>query len=343
MANFFDLFNPLFKGFQIGSYGFDFIDEEVFSMVPDQSTVQPRGAQIMTNNAAAEATTQSSHTERLAKKQGLTVDQFLALKEQPTPKQDKDNVVALFPYWPEDRRCAPNEILRSSLFAVVKKGERSPIQSQLIAAWGDDEIYFTGVQLDQYDLDVWLQSLHLYRSHPIGNKVYFTLTGFLKALGKTPSGSNIKGLKQSFDRLQAGGLKLRNKSAKKSYAGSLIEKYYEDEEIGMWCLVINPDFLPLFTCETTWLNWEIRKSLSGPLSKWLMGWICTHEAQSCFPQKIKLENIQKFSGCHYDRNRNLKRDVIKALKELQERVIIQSWEFQKDVLFVTRPQKMLQP
>lgn len=342
MANFFDLFNPLFDGFQLGSYGFD--DEESFSKVPDQPIVQPREAQGMTNNTATEATTQSSHTERLAKKLGLTVEQFLALEEQSITPRNTDNVVTLFPSWSDDQRCAPNEILRSSLFAVLRKGERSPFQSKLITSWGNDEIYFTGIQLDQYDLDVWLQCLHLYRKNPLGNKVYFTLTGFLRALGKTSSGSNIKALKQSFDRLQAGGLKLRNGSAKKSYAGSLIEKYYEDEEIGMWCLIINPDLLPLFSHETTYLNWEIRKSLSGPLSKWLMGWVCTHKAQATAPQKISLENIQKFSGCSYDRDRNLKRDVIKALKELQEKATIQFWEFdKKNILSVVRPSKAVQP
>lgn len=344
MANFFDLFNPLFKGFQIGSYGFD--DEEVSFKVSDQSVVQSKEAQAMTLNASDKKTfTQSSHTERLAKQQGLTVEKFLALQNQSESDQKKpdSNVVALFSNWPDDRRCAPNEILRSSLFAVVKKGERAPIQSQLMASWGDDEIYFTGVQLDQYDLDVWLQCLHLYRENKMGTKVYFTLSSFLRNLGKKPTGSNIKILKQSLDRLQAGGIKLRNKSAKKAYAGSLIEKYYEDEEARMWCLIINQELLPLFNSETTWLNWEIRKELSGSLTKWLMGWICTHEAKASAPQKIKLENIRRLSGCSYTTKHHLKNDVVKSIKELQGKAIIQSWSFEKDVLSIVRLPKMLQP
>jgi hypothetical protein len=349
MANFFDRINPFkfVSQFQIGAYGFD--EEEEISVVSDfddkpQPVVPTPEARTMALTPLDKTLPQTSHTERLAQKQGLTVDQFLALKEQPKAPQNTDNVVTLFPSWLDDQRCAPNEILRSSLFAVVKKGERTAIQSQLMAAWDDDEIYFTGVQLDQYDLDVWLHCLHLYRKCPVGNKVHFTFREFLKALGKSPSGQNLRTLKQSLDRLQAGGIKLRTRSAKKSYTGSLIEKYYEDEEMGMWCLVINPDFLPFFTDETTWLNWEIRKSLSGSLSKWLMGWICTHKAQADAPQKIKLENIQKLSGCNYSTLHHLKSDVKKSLKELQEKAIIQSWEFdRKNVLSVARPPKALQP
>jgi hypothetical protein len=337
MANFFDRFNPFFKGFQIGSYGFD--EEEVLPKVP----VQPREAQFMTRNSIKHSI-QLSHTERLAQKHGLSVDEFIALKTESVETQVKtDNVLQLFPSWPDDRRCASNEILRSSLFAVVKKGDRAPLQDVKIGAWGDDEVYFTGVQLDQYDLDVWLQLLHLYRKAQMGSKVYFTLREFLKALGKSVSGQNAKALKLSFARLQAGGVRLRSISAKRSYQGSLLEKVFEDEESGKWCVIINPDFLPLFTHATTWLNWEIRKSLSSPLSKWLQGWVCSHKAQADAPQKISLENIQKLSGCHYDRKDNLKRDVVKALNEIQKKATIESFEFEKGILSVVRLPKMLQP
>lgn len=357
MANFFDLINPIFKNFQLGSYGFDEEEEELTDVAsgvnagplkPTQTSAvtTPKARSMTTATSNEQTPSQSSHTERLAKKHGLSVDQFLALKEQPTPPKNTDNVFDLFPSWPEDRRCASNEILRSSLFAVVKKGERAPLQDVKIGAWGDDEIYFTGVQLDQYDLDVWFELLHLYRNTQMGTKVYFTLREFLKALGKSASGQNARALKLSFARLQAGGVRLRSISAKRSYQGSLLEKAFEDEESDKWCVIFNPDLLPLFTHATTWIPWEVRKSLSSSLSKWLINWICTHEAKPDAPQKIKLENIQKLSGCSYAEKKTLKRDVIKSLKELQERAIIQSWDFtgeKKDTLEIVRLPKMLQP
>lgn len=374
MANFFDRINPFKIMSQLGGYGGDFEDNtpelksKSQTVPPDVKTTIAKKSKKKTNlvrskkkisiqpevlstptevqpmpqvkTASVDLKQEGDYfTEVLAKKRGVTVEQFLALQHQPINDQKKIDtvVVELFPSWPDDQRCAPNEILRSSLFAVVKKGERVPIQSQLIAAWGDDEIYFTGVQLDQYDLDVWLQCLHFYRKTLVGTKVYFTFRGFLKELGKSPSGQNLRALKESLDRLQAGGIKLRNGSAKKSYTGSLIDKYYEDEELDMWCLVINPDLLPLFNSETTWINWKIRKELSGNLTKWLAGWASTHEAQASAPQKIKLENIQKFSGCRYATKHHLKSDVVKSLKELQEKAVIKSWEFdKKDTLSVVR-------
>jgi hypothetical protein len=210
-----------------------------------------------------------------------------------------------------------------------------------MTAWGDDEIYYTGLQLDQYDLDVWLQLLHLYRGAPMGTKIHFTLGGFLKALGKTSSGSNIRVLKQSFDRLKATALKWRCVSAKRAYTGSLIEDVYEDEATNRWCVILNKKLLPLFTHETTRLNWEVRKALT-PLAKALMGFICTHEATEDAPQKITLENIKKLTGCSYSRDRDLKSAVIMALKELKEQAIIKSGEFNdRDTLSVVRFQKGL--
>ena len=45
-------------------------------------------------------------------------------------------------------------------------------------------IPLTGAQLDQADLDVWEQVLHLARTQSLGTKCYFTAHGFLKSLGR---------------------------------------------------------------------------------------------------------------------------------------------------------------
>jgi hypothetical protein len=62
----------------------------------------------------------------------------------------------LFPDWPDDRRGAPNPVIRSAVFGVVRKGRRRRITKMPVAGPAGYEITLTGWRLDQHDCDVWL-------------------------------------------------------------------------------------------------------------------------------------------------------------------------------------------
>ena len=72
------------------------------------------------------------------------------------------------PLWPEPKRAVPNDILRSALFAAIQGKGREYTKQRLIAAYDGVQIKYTGEQLDQSDLDVWEQVLHLARQQPLG-------------------------------------------------------------------------------------------------------------------------------------------------------------------------------
>ena len=71
-----------------------------------------------------------------------------------TPAPSPSNVVYL-PFWPEAVRGVPNGVLRSALFGAIKKGQRRYLEREEIHALDGIRIIYTGLRLDQGDLDVW--------------------------------------------------------------------------------------------------------------------------------------------------------------------------------------------
>jgi hypothetical protein len=57
--------------------------------------------------------------------------------------------------WPEPICGAPNDVLRSALFAAIQGKTRRYLDRELLAVHDGVKIKFTGKQLDQADLDVW--------------------------------------------------------------------------------------------------------------------------------------------------------------------------------------------
>ena len=54
-------------------------------------------------------------------------------------------------------------------------------------------VRFTGKQLDQSDLDVWEQVLHLARTQALGTRCYFTATAFSRPWAGTPARPRMNG------------------------------------------------------------------------------------------------------------------------------------------------------
>ena len=100
---------------------------------------------------------------------------------KPTSKPAK---VVRLPIWPAELRTCPSCVLRSALFGVVQRGRRQYLQNQIVAAWADTTIRYTGIRLDQADLDVWLTALHLSREQGLGARVVCSERAFLRALGR---------------------------------------------------------------------------------------------------------------------------------------------------------------
>jgi hypothetical protein len=229
-------------------------------------------------------------------------------------------LVTPLPLCPEEVRACPSYVLRSALFGVVQRGRRRYLKRQIMAAWLDTTIRYTGIRLDQADLDVWLTALHLSREQGLGTRVVCSERAFLRALGRATK--NVEWLKEALTRLTACAVEITYRG--KTYWGPLIEKGCRDEETGQFLILLNPELANLFE-DVTWQEWEIRRGLNGDLAKWLQGYIASHQATPNNPHRIGLERLRELCGSDRGRFRDFRRDVREAMQELQAAGVVMSW------------------
>ena len=247
--------------------------------------------------------------------------------------------VIQLPLWPEPKRGAPNAVLRGALFAAVHKDRQYMRRKELIAAQDGITIRYTGEQLDQADLDVWEQVLHLARMQALGTECYFTAHGFLKALGRSTGKMNHEWLQTALERLT--GAVMRISDGRRTYFGSLIEGGVRDDDTGRYVVQINPK-LAKFYGRTQWtqIDWEQRQRLrSKPLALWLHGFYASHAA----PYPLRVEYLHKLSGSQTKQVWKFKQNLIQALRALEAVGAIKSFEIRDELVHVrTVPSKSQQ-
>ena len=249
-----------------------------------------------------------------------------AAEEEPRPPAK----VIQLPLWPEPKRGAPNAVLRGALFAAIHKDRQYMHRQELIAVQGGITIRYTGEQLDQSDLDVWEQTLHLARTQALGTECYFTAHGFLKALGRSTGKRDHEWLKSALVRLAGAVVEIT--SGRRTYFGTLIEGGARDEDTGRYVVEINPK-LAKFYGRTQWtqIDWEQRQRLRAkPLALWLHGFYASHAA----PYPLTVAYLHKLSGSRTKRLRKFKENLIQALRDLEAVGAIKSFEIRDELVHI---------
>ena len=239
--------------------------------------------------------------------------------------------VIQLPLWPEAKRGAPNAVLRGALFAAIQgKSRRYMDRKQLIETQDGITIRYSGGQLDQADLDVWEQTLHLARTQALGTRCYFTAYGFLKALGRATGKQNHEWLKSALTRLAGAVVEIT--ADRRTYFGTLIEDGVRDEETGRYVVEINPKLAAFYgRSQWTQIDWEQRQLLrSKPLALWLHGFYASHAE----PFPVTVEYLHKLSGSRNKQLRFFKRHLTQALTDLQQVGAIRSFEIQDNLVHV---------
>ena len=239
--------------------------------------------------------------------------------------------VIQLPLWPEATRGAPNAVLRGALFAAIQgKSRRYMDRKQLIETQDGITIRYSGGQLDQADLDVWEQTLHLARTQALGTRCYFTAHGFLKALGRATGKQNHEWLKSSLTRLAGAVVEITD--GRRTYFGTLIEDGIRDEETGRYVVEINPKLAAFYgRSQWTQIDWEQRQLLrSKPLALWLHGFYASHAE----PHTLSVEYLHKLSGSRNKQLRFFKRHLAQALTDLQQVGAIRSFEIRDNLVHV---------
>jgi hypothetical protein len=259
--------------------------------------------------------------------------QTLTEKIQPVPRQE------FLPFWPDEMRCLPNELLRSALFtAKNRKQPRENLKDATIFMIGGGRITYRGEELRQDDETVWLQLIHLAKEQQAGAFVEFTPYAFCKAIHWPLKGQSYTRLKESLQRMVATGLSVYSKRLKKGVTLSMIPAFeWRDMEketnLPRWRVQIAPQLVEMFgDVHFSRMEWEQRLDLPVGLATWLHGYLASHKE----PYPIKLETIKKGAGLTTEDKSHLKELVESALQALKNVNFLSDWNIEDDLVSVQR-------
>lgn len=226
--------------------------------------------------------------------------------------------------WPDDRRGAPNVLLRSALFSAgkptrIRKALRDQeLTAQLPKSSGIKSVVYTGPQLYQSELDVWLEVIHRCRLCPAGIETSFHVRSFLRSLRRSTGKSDYTQLVSQFRLLKATSLDVTRvrSEGKPSRMKSLVQSVEYDEDLGHWHAVVDPEIAELFAPkEHTWLDFDARLELGRSyLAKWCHAYFSSHRK----PLPISVARLHCLSGSANTALRDFRRSLREALAEVAE-------------------------
>lgn len=227
------------------------------------------------------------------------------------------------PLWPEPVRGVPNSVLRSALFGAIRRGRRAFQQGEPLASVEGVTILFTGPRLDQADLDVWEQCLHLARTGGLGCRIQFAAHGFLKAIDRSTGGKDVEWLKNAFRRLSSSVVEI--KEGRRTYFGPMIHHGTRDDESGHYVIEINPAIVALYGNDGwSQVEWSQRHALKRqPLAQWLHGFYITHAA----PYPMKAETLHRLCGSEAKQMKHFRAELREALGKVATAT---GWEWEID-------------
>jgi hypothetical protein len=247
-------------------------------------------------------------------------DRVAAIRRQ----QLTDLQLKLFPDWPDDRRGAPNAVIRSAVFGVVRRGRRKRVTDMPVAGPPGYEITLTGWRLDQHDCDLWLEVMHLARNVKPGETVRFTVHSMLRRIGRT--GKLAQGdyawLEQRLKQLAATTIAF-DSAREVGALGALIGSFRIDKATGEGVVRTNPEVRALWE-SITHLDVEQRRALgTNQLAKSLHAVLASHAAW----MPMLLETLMRRLGAEYSSVRYFKRDLKAVLDDFAARGWIRSYHF----------------
>ena len=244
------------------------------------------------------------------------------------------NGVIYLPTWREDKRASPNSFLRSALFAAIHSKDRLDFKKAEIFSQQGVTITYTGEQLNQEDLTVWLVLVDLMKKDPLGTKCKFSAHKILKHMGLEIGGTGYERLNNSLIRMMACVIAI--KTEKYIFFDSLIQRFEVNTTTNehQYGVELNRRFIKLFgQNDWTAIDWEQRKQLRNkPLCLKLHDYYSSHEK----PLSVSLEFLLNITGSTNSQKASFKRQVKTALEELVRIDFLKSYSIEQDMVTVER-------
>ncbi|MDX8125873.1 plasmid replication initiator TrfA [Methylomonas sp. OY6] len=260
-------------------------------------------------------------------------ERFQSLTERKKAQPRHVEPLATLPSWPAGMRGTPNACLRSALFAGVQGNERIAYKKRtLLAAVEGIEVRYLGVQLNQSDLDVWMQIVHLSRMQLPGFSVTFSAHALLVALARSTGKSQHEWLKESMARLGGAFVEITY-HGRQTFGEKGFLRYHRDELTQRYVVELTESMLRLFEEGYTHIEFEQRQQLrKHPLALWLHGFLSSHAA----PYPLKLQTLYQLSGSSTQNPRDFKLRMRKALQALVMIGALENFEIDEDVVKVKK-------
>lgn len=240
------------------------------------------------------------------------------------------------PLWSDHHRPVLHDLVRSALFTCRQKEARLDFKHSLVHSVDNVKITYTGQELRQRDLDVYLQVLHVARGMVADDGeewIDFDARSLVKELRWTQNKRSLAELRDAVRRMQACGLEVtsrRDKGPAMIYGGPLVLEYAgvggEFDEVVRWRVRLNPRIAAMFRPGNyARINWDARAKLS-PLGKWLQAFYSTNVQ----PFPMKVETLRRLSGSNASALRTFRGVLREALADLVATGVLHTWRIDND-------------
>jgi TrfA protein len=246
-----------------------------------------------------------------------------------------ENGVVYLPTWREDKQGSPNSFLRSALFAAIQSKDRADFKKAELFSQEGIKVTYTGQQLNQEDMTVWLALIDMMKKDPLGKECRFTAHEILKYMELGTGGREYERLENSILRMTACAVVI--KTERYTYGGNLIHDFLIDEYTKHYKVTLNRKLIKLFgDCDWTAIDWEQRKQLRNkPLCLKLHEYFSSHET----PYPVGLEFLSDLTGSENKQKADFKRKIRTALEGLVKIGFLKSWSIENDIVSVERTYK----
>ena len=236
------------------------------------------------------------------------------------------------PTWRDDRCGLPNSFPRSALFAAIQGKDRKYLEKAQIFSQEGMTVTYTGKQLNQEDMTVWLALVDLMKKYPLGTECRFTGREILKYMDLGTGGREYERLEDSILRMTACAVVI--KTEKFTYGKSLIEGFVIDENTNEYRVELSRHLIKLFD-ENEWtaLNRKERRQLRNkPLCLKLHEYYSSHEK----PFPVSLEFLRNITGSINKQEADFKRKIKIALEELVKIGFLKNYSIEGNIVRVER-------
>lgn len=244
-----------------------------------------------------------------------------------------------FPLWNDGRRGVPNPLIRGGLFTTRRTPDRENLQLQTIVSLSNFAIRYSGTELRQDDLSVWLSIVNLGRVQPLGSPIYFTAYSLIKDMGWRLHSESYAKIKDCIERMKATSLRISTAQDRDGYAGSLIRDYAfnttNENGDARWMVRLEERVAKLFTFDqTTLIEWEQRRKIGSRalLTLWLHTFYSSHKE----PIPYKVAKLHELCRSEEKNMANFKIRVRQSMEKLIDVGLLESYKITDDVVHVIR-------